>query len=103
MFKLFGIPETFGSHLKVSDEYSHNLCKDRVSSFKNSHNLDLDIRDERVNLPLNSTYLHIYLQGGCKGDMEPLLDEVRDWLIDLVEITCSVSFNLLKKGSLGEK
>jgi hypothetical protein len=103
MFKLFGIPDNFGCHLKISDGYSHNLCKDRVSAFRNSHNMDLDVRDERVNIPLNSAYLQIYLKKECKGDMEPLLDEVRDWLIDLVEITCSVSFNLLKKGNLGEK
>ena len=35
--------------------------------------------------------------------MEPLLDDIREWLIDLVEITTSVSFNMLKTEKLSDQ
>jgi hypothetical protein len=89
--------------MQFTDEYCQKVCRDRISAFEGRQNLQLDPRDERIHLPLNSHYLESYLAGECKGDIEPLLDEVRDWLVDLIEITCSISFNHLKRRTLAEK
>ncbi len=35
--------------------------------------------------------------------MEPFFDEVRDWLIDLVEIICSVTIGEIRRGHFGNE
>lgn len=87
--------------MKLRDEYADQICRDRISAFQGKQ--QLDPRDERIRIPLNSQYLQKYLEGGAKHEMEPLLDEVRDWLIDLIELTCSVSLGELKRERFGNE
>ena len=51
-------------------------------------------------MPFESVYYPSLLLNHFKTSITPLEDELRDWLVDLVEITTSVAFNLLQEKRL---
>jgi hypothetical protein len=71
--------------------------------FSNAANLRLDARDEKIRLPFETDYLSEFIKSNFTQSIEPLLDSLRDWLIDLIEIVTSISFNHLRKGHLSER
>ena len=63
----------------------------------------LDPRDEKICLPFESPHIPDIRNSTQNTDLRWLLKDIREWLVDLVEITTSISFNMLKTERLSEQ
>jgi hypothetical protein len=99
---------TFQEELKKeekeeADDFVVNR-EDRLKQFSSSRNLNLDPRDESVRVPFESEYYSRLLLNNFKGvPFGPFEDELRDWLVDVIEITTSIGYNHLNRETLTEK
>lgn len=73
---------------------------DRLEKLRPSTMDLLDVRDKRVEIPFESGIYAQYEERKIKFNCELFLEEIRDWLIDVIEIITSIAFNYLKKDDL---
>jgi uncharacterized protein with HEPN domain len=75
-----------------------------MQQFRSPRNLELDPKDEKVSIEFRSEFaLQLAQRNSKELPIEDLEDDLRDWLVDVVEITTSIGFNHLNKGTLTEK
>lgn len=60
----------------------------------------IDIRDKRVKIPFESKIYADYELRKNKFNCELFLEEIRDWLVDVIEIITSIAFNYFKRDDL---
>lgn len=76
---------------------------DRISMLDTSIREKMDVRDKRILIPFESQIYRDFESGHGKFNCELFLEEIRDWLVDVIEITTSVSFNYFKNDELNLK
>ena len=59
--------------------------------------IELDPRDQKICEPFYSEYYQKLLESNFTISLVPLENELRDWLVDVIEIVSSAGFNHLKK------
>ena len=60
----------------------------------------MDVRDKRVVIPFKSTIYEEFEEERGHFNCDLFLEEVRDWLVEVIEMVTSVSFNTFKNGDL---
>ena len=63
----------------------------------------MDIRDRRVVIPFKSLIYDEFESKRGRFSCDLFLEEVRDWLVEVIEMVTSISFNTFKSGELNLK
>lgn len=60
----------------------------------------MDVRDKKIKIPFESIIYRQYELNQTKFSCELFLEEIRDWLVDVIEVITSVAFNYFKRDEL---
>jgi uncharacterized protein with HEPN domain len=99
----FELPRTESERQVFPDHFKAYHQANRMQKFCSPNNLELDPRDEKVRIPFESSSYSTLLKDKFSTSMEPFEEELRDWLVDIIEIITSIGFNHLSKETLTEK